>query len=190
MWGEEAGGWSIARIRGRGTASITDDPHSLSLAGSLTVLENLALGAGKKYHSRVGIQWIKLESDMKTAFARFRFPRPPFYTRAGKLSGGNLQRVSLVRELSRDPGLVIALYPARGLDVQSASAIRDLLIDLRNRGAALLVFSEELEELFLLSDRLAVLNEGKLAGIFEPEEYDAETIGRHMVQLPEFSDAA
>jgi general nucleoside transport system ATP-binding protein len=190
MWGEAAGSWSIARIRGRGTASITDDPHSLSFAGSLTVLENLALGSEKKYHSRLSIQWPKLEGEMKAAFARFRLPHPSFSARAETLSGGNLQRAALARELSRNPRLVIALYPTRGLDVQSAAAVRDLLVDMRNKGAALLIFSEELEELFLLSDRLAVLNEGKLAGIFEPAQYDTEAIGRCMVHLPELSDAA
>jgi simple sugar transport system ATP-binding protein len=190
LWGEDASGWSIARIRSRGTVSITDDPHSLAFAGSLTVLENLALCSGKKYYRRLGIQWSKLESDMKAAFARFRLPRPSFSAKAATLSGGNLQRAALARELSRNPKLVIALYPTRGLDVQSARAVRDLLVDLRNTGAALLVFSEELEELFLLSDRLAVLNDGKLAGVFEPAQYDAETIGRYMIQLPEFSDAA
>jgi simple sugar transport system ATP-binding protein len=61
---------------------------------------------------------------------------------------------------------------------------------MRNRGAALLIFSEELEEHFLLTDHLMVLNEGKVAGFFEPAQYDAETIGRYMVNLPEFSDAA
>src|SRR5262249_1257051 len=97
---------------------------------------------------------------------------------------------ALVRELSRNPKLVVALYPTRGLDVQSASAVRDLLTDMRNAGAALLIFSEELEELFLLSDRLAVLKEGKLAGIFEPPQYDVEAVGHCMVHLPELSDAA
>jgi simple sugar transport system ATP-binding protein len=106
------------------------------------------------------------------------------------LSGGNLQRAALARELSQKPKLVIALYPTRGLDVQSASAVRDLLIEMRNAGAALLIFSEELDELFLLSDRLAVLNDGKLAGMFNPAEYDTEAVGRCMVHSPEFSHAA
>jgi general nucleoside transport system ATP-binding protein len=190
MWGEDAGSWSIARIRRRGVASITDDPHSLSFVGSLTVRENLALGSGKRYHSRLGVHWPKLESEMKAAFARFRLPRPSFSARAGTLSGGNLQRAALARELSRNPKLVVALYPARGLDVQSASAVRDLLIEMRNAGAALLIFSEELDELFLLSDRVAVLNSGKLVRIFDPAEYDAEAAGRCMVHLPELSHAA
>jgi simple sugar transport system ATP-binding protein len=190
MWGEDAGRWSIARIRSRGTASIADDPSSHSFVGSLTVRENLALGSGKKYRSRLGIQWPKLESEMKAAFARFRLPRPSFDARSETLSGGNLQRVSLARELSRNPKLVVAQYPTRGLDVQSASAVRDLLIDMRNAGAAILIFSEDLEELFLLSGRLAVLNRGRLAAMFEPAEYDAEAVGRCMADLPELLNAA
>jgi simple sugar transport system ATP-binding protein len=190
MWGEDAGSWSIARIRSRGTVSVADDPLSLSFVASLTVRENLALGSGKKYHSRFSIQWHKLENDMKAAFARFRLPRPPFDARVDTLSGGNLQRVSLARELSQDPKFVVAQYPARGLDVQSASAVRELLVAMRNEGAAILIFSEELEELFLLSDRLAVLNEGRLAAMFDPAKYNAEAVGRCMAHLPELSDAA
>jgi general nucleoside transport system ATP-binding protein len=190
MWGLDASDWSIAEIRARGAASITDDPHAFSSVASMTVRENLVLGSGRKYRNRFTIEWPRLESDMKAAFARFGLPRPPFDTKAAHLSGGNLQRAILTRELARDPSLIVALYPTRGLDVRSASAVRDLLLEMSAKGAALLVVSEELEELFLLSDRIAVLNEGRLVAEFKPEQYQAETIGPWMVRLPELSNAA
>ncbi|MGA7327567.1 MAG: ABC transporter ATP-binding protein, partial [Rhodomicrobium sp.] len=96
----------------------------------------------------------------------------------------------LTREISRDPGLIVALYPTRGLDVQSANAVRDALIEMRNKGAAILVVSEELEELFMLSDRLAVLTEGRLVAEFEPSQYNAETVGSWMVRALEMPSAA
>jgi general nucleoside transport system ATP-binding protein len=190
MWGEDGTGWSIAEIRARGAASITDDPSALSSFASLTVRENLVLGSGSKYHTRFGIDWPKLENEMRAVFARYRLPHPPFETNTGKLSGGNLQRVVLAREFSRGPSLIVALYPTRGLDVQSAIAVRELLEEMRSNGAAILVVSEELEELFDLCDRIAVLNSGRIVAEFKPEEFDAELIGRWMVRLPGLDHAA
>jgi general nucleoside transport system ATP-binding protein len=190
MWGQDAASWSVATVREKGTASIADDPHVLSTVASLTVRENLALGTGGTYRARFGIHWDALDQAMTAVFSRFGLPRPPFETKAGNLSGGNLQRVVIARELSRDPRLIVALYPTRGLDVQSAAAVRGALLTMRDRGAAILVFSEELDELFFLSDRILVLNGGTLVREFSPEEYDAETIGRYMVRMPELSNAA
>ncbi len=190
MWGEDAASWSVAQIRERGAAFIADDPHAFSSVAALTVRENIALGSGRKYRNRLGLDWHKLEEDAKAAFARFRLPRPPLEAQAATLSGGNLQRMVLARELSRNPELIVALYPTRGLDVQSANAVRDALLRMRDGGAAILVASEELEELFVISDRVFVLNEGRLVAQFEPGQYNAEAIGSWMVRLPELSDAA
>lgn len=190
MWGEDAGAWSIAETRARGVASITDDPSTFSSVASLTVRENLVLGAGKQYRGRFSIQWAKLDSDMKAAFARFGLPRPSFGAKAGVLSGGNLQRLVLTRELARDPSLIVALYPTRGLDVQSANAVRDLLLEMKATGAAVIVVSEELEELFLLSSRIVVLNNGRFTAEFGPSDYKAEVIGPRMVRMSEAAHAA
>ena len=94
---------------------------------------------------------------MQRSFARLGFPRPNFEARAATLSGGNLQRVVLTRELAHEPKLIVALYPTRGLDVRSTAAVRALLRDVRDRGAAVLMVSEDLDELFEVSDRLIVM---------------------------------
>jgi simple sugar transport system ATP-binding protein len=137
MWGEDAGRWSISHIRLRGAASISDDPNAFSSVAALTVRENLALGTNNKFLTRFGVNWRKLDEAMKAAFARFRFGRPDFGVRAGALSGGNLQRLVIARELSPDPQLIVALYPSRGLDVQSTRAVRDLLLESRASGSNL-----------------------------------------------------
>src|SRR5271170_1857458 len=148
LWGEEATAWSAARVRESGVASIPDDPAALALVPSLTVRENLSLGAGRRYRKRLGVDWAWLTREMTRSAARLRLPPPPFDSKAGVLSGGNQQRVVLTRELAHDPKLIVALYPTRGLDARSAEALRALFLSARAAGAAILLVSEDLEELF------------------------------------------
>ena len=99
---------------------------------------------------------------------------------ARSLSGGNLQRMVIVRELSHEPQLIIASYLTRGLDAQSTSAAQRALLQARTRGAGVLLISEDLEELFLLSDRLVVLYGGRIVGQFKPEDTSLVAVGRLM----------
>jgi simple sugar transport system ATP-binding protein len=103
---------------------------------------------------------------------------PSIDTQARLLSGGNLQRVILAREISGQPSVILAVQPTRGLDVGAIEGVRRLLLEQRQAGAAILLISEELEELFSLSDRIAVIYEGEIMGMFE--EPDQETIGLMM----------
>jgi simple sugar transport system ATP-binding protein len=86
--------------------------------------------------------------------------------------------------------LVVALYPTRGLDARSTMAVRALLREARTRGAGVLVVSEDLDELFELSDRLLVLFHGAIAGEFEPQDFRVETVGPLMVGTEKQSHAA
>lgn len=179
LWGEEATGWSAAKIRSRGVASIPDDPAALALIPGMSVRENLSLGP--LYRKGLGVDWERLTGEMTRSAARLRFPAPPFDAKAGNLSGGTQQRVVLTRELARDPKLIVALYPTRGLDVRSAEALRALFLSARGAGAAILLVSEDLDELFALSDRLVVLRDGRLAGAFAPGSYRLDAVGSCMV---------
>jgi ABC-type uncharacterized transport system ATPase subunit len=190
LWGEDASRWSIAMTREKGVAAIPDDPLALACVPGLTVRENLALGTGQRYRAGLGVDWQRLDADMQRSFARMGFPRPNFAARAATLSGGNLQRLVLTRELAHRPRLIVALYPTRGLDARSTLAVRALLRDARDRGAAVLMISEDLDELFEVSDRLLVLFHGAIAAEFAPEDFRAETVGPPMVGLAERSDAA
>ncbi len=91
------------------------------------------------------------------------------------LSGGNLQRVILARELSEEPTLLIAMQPTRGLDVGAIEGVQRLLLEQREAGAAILLVSEELEEVFTLSDRIVVIYEGEIVG--DDVEADAQKVG-------------
>jgi simple sugar transport system ATP-binding protein len=100
--------------------------------------------------------------------------------RAATLSGGNLQKLVLARELSADPALLVAAQPTRGLDVGAAEAVRTLLLEQREAGRALLLVSEDLDELLSLSDRIAVLHAGRINAVYTAPDFDVHTIGLHM----------
>lgn len=190
LWNEDASRWSVATIRQKGVADIPDDPAAHACVLGLTVLENLALGSGRRYYVGFGMDWQKLDADMRQSFARLKFTPPAFRVRAAALSGGNLQRVILARELAHEPKLIVALYPTRGLDARSSVTLRMLLREARDRSAGVLLVSEDLDELFELSDRLLVLHDGSIAGEFTPDNFRAEAVGALMVGAGDRADAA
>ena len=96
------------------------------------------------------------------------------------LSGGNVQRAVLARELSGEVDVLIVANPCFGLDFASVAEIRSQIMDQRNRGAAVLLVSEDLDEILELADRVAVMSEGKIAYVSPVGETDRTTIGRHM----------
>jgi ABC-type uncharacterized transport system ATPase subunit len=100
--------------------------------------------------------------------------------RTGTLSGGNLQKALLARELASDPLVVLAAQPTRGLDVAAAGFVHSQFLELRSQGRALLVISEDLEELFLLADRIAVMSAGRIVGDLPIAEATVERIGLMM----------
>jgi simple sugar transport system ATP-binding protein len=110
----------------------------------------------------------------------FRIATPSPQTPARLLSGGNQQRVVLAREITASKGILVAVYPTRGLDVGATEAVRKALLEERDKGAAILLISEDLDELMQLSDRIAVLYEGQVMGVVVPEETTPEAIGLMM----------
>ncbi len=96
------------------------------------------------------------------------------------MSGGNQQKLLVAREVSNEPSLIIAAYPVRGLDIGAADAINRILIEQSERGAGVIFISEELDEIFQLSDRIAVFCDGKLMGIRNTSETNYDEIGRMM----------
>ena len=181
LWGEDATRWSIAAVRARGVAAIPDDPLALACVPGLSVRENLALGTGRRYRAGLGVAWDRLDADMQRAFARLGFARPSFDAPIATLSGGNQQRAVLVRELAAAPRLIVALYPTRGLDARSAASLHGLLRDVRDAGAGVLFMSEDLDELFAISDRLLVLRQGAIASELGRAGFSAAAVGPAMV---------
>ena len=96
------------------------------------------------------------------------------------LSGGNVQKLILARELSREPLLVLASQPTRGVDVGASEYIRDQLMQQRNNGVAILLISEDLDEIMALSDRIVVFYEGRVVGEVQREDANVESLGLMM----------
>jgi simple sugar transport system ATP-binding protein len=112
--------------------------------------------------------------------SEYQIATPTVQTPVRLLSGGNLQKVILARETSGNPELMIAVHPTRGLDVGAIEGVHRLLMERRNAGAAILLISEELDELLALSDRLAVMYEGRIVGEMPAENADIHTVGMMM----------
>ena len=107
---------------------------------------------------------------------------PTIDTSVRLLSGGNLQKVILAREISSEPKFMVAVQPTRGLDVGAIEGVQKLLLSQRESGAAVLLISEELEELLSLSDRIYVIYEGEIMG--EIDDGDIDKIGQMMTGTP------
>jgi simple sugar transport system ATP-binding protein len=179
LWGQNATHWSIARIRSSGVAFIPEDPLGMAAIAGLTVEENMALSNTHRYACQGGLSmdWKLVRDDIEESLIHLGFEIPSLNKPMGALSGGNIQRMILAREMARNPKLILAFYPTRGLDVQSAIAARELLRTSRSKGAGVLLISEDLEELFALSDRLVVLFRGRIAGTGTPHDLTINQVG-------------
>ena len=174
-----------------GMAYVPEDRNHVGSAPNLSVTDNVIM---KKYRqppiSRGGLLDMnaatKLAKELKEAY---EIVVPNVTTPVRLLSGGNLQRVILAREISSMPNFMVAVQPTRGLDVGAIEGVHRLLMAQREAGAAVLLISEELEELLSLSDRVYVIYEGKTMGEIkvggaEPDESLIETIGLMMTGTP------
>ena len=110
--------------------------------------------------------------------------------KAKSLSGGNLQKLILARELSGQPSLIVVSQPTRGLDIAATEFVRSIMVQQRNRGAAILLVDEDLSELIALSDRVAVMYKGQIVGLLEPGQFNLEEIGLLMTGAKKMSLAA
>ena len=170
---------SVARRISAGIGYCPEDRLRQGVAPSLSVTENLI---SKRYRSApVGGRFLLRRRQARRVAAelarRFDIRGADLDAPAVALSGGNLQKLVLARELSADPALLIAAQPTRGLDVGAADFIRRLLLEQRARGHAVLIIGEDLDELLEISDRIAVLYEGAINGVFRAQEASEERIG-------------
>jgi simple sugar transport system ATP-binding protein len=174
--------WRIGALRQRGLSVIPENPLALGVVGSMTVTENMALADRARYSGPGGISmnWAAVREDISVYQQRSRIPMPNPAVAAATLSGGNLQRIVLIRELGQRHKLVVAFYPTQALDLPTAVAARQLLLQARDEGAGVLLVSEDLDELFTLSDTILVLCGGRIAGSFRPEETTRDAVGHLM----------
>jgi general nucleoside transport system ATP-binding protein len=168
-----------ARIREAGVACVPEDRRERGLVLPYSVADNLILGMQDDAHfSRGGVlSFTRIKAWARQLISQYDVrPRRPDIP-VGNLSGGNQQKVVLAREFAENPDLLIAAQPTRGLDIGAAQFVHERLVEKRDTGAAILLVSAELDEIFALSDRIAVLYEGQIMGIFQAGAADEEQVG-------------
>lgn len=153
-------------------------------APEMTVAENLILKAYRnaEFSNKLMIKWKTVEKRSAELVKYFRIVTPSVKNKVGNLSGGNVQRLVLARELGTHPNLrvILAAYPTRGLDIASTEAIHQELVKKSEQGVSVLLVSEELEELAALCDRIMVMYRGEIVGVLQGGQYDIEEIGLMM----------
>jgi simple sugar transport system ATP-binding protein len=158
-----------------GIGRIPEDRHHEGVVGSLSVAENLSLEtlSSREVQSSGFLRFGRMREAASRAIAAYdiRCPGPEASVRL--LSGGNMQKVILARVFENHPRLVLADQPTRGLDVGAAGEVHRRILEARGRGAGILLISEDLDELLAISDRIAVLAQGRLT---EPEPVDSVTL--------------
>lgn len=166
----------------KGVSYIPEERNRDGLIRSFSVAENLILrDLEKKPYSRNGFLNIPaIISKSKELVKSFNVKAPSTDTPMKSLSGGNAQKVILAREISRQPKVLIAAQPTRGVDIGATEYIHELIINERKNGTATLLISEDLDEIFALSDRIAVIFQGEIMGIVDRDETTPEQIGLMM----------
>ena len=160
---------------------VPEDRLGMGLVGSMDVVDNMML---RSYRKGKGIFFSrkKPEKLAKEIVDELEVVTPSVRTPIRKLSGGNIQKILVGREISSSPKVLMAAYPVRGLDINSSYVIYDLLNQQKERGSAVLFVGEDLDVLMALCDRILVLSAGKVAGIVDPREVSKEDVGLLMTK--------
>jgi ABC-type uncharacterized transport system ATPase subunit len=171
-------------IRERGTGHIPED-RQRGLVLDFSVAQNMVLGIHyrKPFVRHLGLDVINFNPVREKAqrlLQEFDIRPPDQENPAGNLSGGNQQKVIVAREFDQNPQLLIAAQPTRGIDVGSIEFIHQRLLQARNKGKAVLLISADLEEILSISDRIAVMYEGKIVDILDPEKATEARLGLMM----------
>jgi len=170
---------SPSYIAGQGVASVPEDRLRQGLVMNFRVEENLILGIQRKtpFSRRGLLNQAAIEAFARDAIAQYDIATPSARNTTRVLSGGNLQKVIMARELSQKPKCLIVSQPTRGLDVGATEYVRKRLLEERDRGAAILLISEDLDEVFNLATRIAVMFKGRVVGVLDAEGATREQVG-------------
>ena len=174
-------------ITERQMAYIPEERMKDGMIHEFSVAENIILrDHHKEPFSRNGLLLLRIIAEWADKLiSRFQVKTPSRETPAKNLSGGNIQKVVLARELSREPRVLIAAQPTRGVDIGATEYVHAQLLGQRQEGTAILLISEDLDEIMALSDRIAVIFEGQIMGIVDGAEATPEQLGLLMAGVKE-----
>lgn len=182
VYGRETTNQSPDKLIAIGVSHVPEDRVGVGLVPNLSVSDNLALKGYR--HPPLSRGPFLMPRAIREFAARlisvFDITTPTPETPVRFLSGGNLQKTILAREITAGRGVIVAVHPTHGLDVGATETVRRTLLEQRDEGAGILLISEDLDELLAISDRIAVLYEGRIMGIIEADEADAAEIGLMM----------
>jgi ABC-type uncharacterized transport system ATPase subunit len=186
IWIEGTGNISSAPPATRqaaGLATIPADRYAYALAGALSIADNFAVADvhSGHYGSAGLVDFAAMRRSASDAVATYDVQGVrSVRQKAALLSGGNAQKLVIAREFSRRPSVIVAQSPSRGLDARACAAVHEQLLAARDRGAAVILISEDLDEILALSDRIGVMTRGRIAAEFD-RPADRQAIGRAMV---------
>jgi ABC-type uncharacterized transport system ATPase subunit len=179
--GVEAGSSGPRDLVERGVARVPEDRLGAGLKPDRPLWENLIVYDYRDYQ-RLGLfDFRKVRRETARLIEEFGVKAPGWKAETRLLSGGNLQKLVLARELSRDPRFIVASQPTRGLDVGAISEVYDRLIAACDAGAGMLVISEDLDEVITLSDRIVVMYEGQVAATLAARDATPRLLGHYML---------
>ena len=164
---------------------IPENRLGVGLAPGVSVLDNSIVRDYFKTRLGPHLSRSKTENYLESLINKFSIKAPNSKAEISTLSGGNMQKLLMGRELISNPEVIIASQPTRGLDVNAVEAIHNLLVEQRDKGSAILMISEDLDELFKLSNRIHVMFEGKIVKSFNIDDADINNVGLAMAGIVE-----
>ncbi|MDP4095428.1 ABC transporter ATP-binding protein [Paenibacillus sp. P96] len=170
------------KISEAGVSHIPEDRHKHGLVLDFSMSENMVLETyyQSPYNKNGFLNYEAIHEQAKNLIERFDVRTPSIQTKARSLSGGNQQKAIIAREIDKNPDLLIAAQPTRGLDVGAIEFVQQQLIAQRDQGKAVLLISFELDEIMNVSDRIAVIYEGQIVGEVLPEQTNDQELGLMM----------
>lgn len=176
---KEIANLSPRKITENGVGHIPQDRHKFGLVLDYSIGENIVLQTyyKKPYSKAKVLNYKEIFRKAQSIIDEYDVRTPSVYTKARALSGGNQQKAIIGREIDRSPDLLIAAQPTRGLDVGAIEFIHNKLVEERDKGRAVLLVSFELDEIMDVSDRIAVMFDGKIVAIVKPEDTNEQELG-------------
>lgn len=169
-----------------GVSHIPEDRQKMGMISAMNLRENLCLMEydHEPFSNKSGfMRWAWITKHSQELCDKYQVRTPGTSELAGNLSGGNQQKLVVGRELDREPKLLIAVHPSRGLDIGATKYIQSRIVEERDRGAAVLLVSTELDEVMDLSDRIVVMYEGEIMGIVSQKDADRNELGLLMAGI-------